>query len=407
MSLLKQKKENDRIIAEAAAKAELSAKAKAAARAKAKAARRAKAMAEVEQRKLTIHPVVNEHYGRDICDAYFHGLVFAAIADDEKVDPEELDILNGVAKSMNLSEGDVDDAVALIAKMSVDDKLRLIEECVRAIKEHESISKLFYAQFAELWMTGEYDLGELKDYAGMFKSWSGVELPPVRMKDIKVVVSNSAELNSALGDLAAWMGDDALKYFVMKRYGDVTWRIEESRKCKREAEELAKRKESAEKALHALQSEVANDSAGWKRVHYEWIAKIKQRMSVSEVELIDFGKEADEALNGYWFRWGGTLGASIYRKEIKKGKRGVALGNVRCVYQADSFCSMAEGRRKLGMLVVLIACKYDVQGKPYEHWCELDDMFKRADQIRVNHKEVLKQFVKREFGVDCEIRYSD
>ena len=233
MSLLKQKKENDRIAAEAAAKAK----------------------EEAILRELAIHPVVKAGCGRDVRDAYFHGLVFAAIADDEKVDADERAILNGIAKSMGFGKDDVDEVISSITNMpSPDAKLQLIEECLCAIKDHEAIVKLFYAQFAELWMTGEYDLGELKEYAGMFKDSTGIELLPARLKDIKMVLSNSTELNSALDDLAAWMGDDELKHFALHRYGDVTSRIEQSKKAKREAAaeqrqaEEARQKEAAKVA---------------------------------------------------------------------------------------------------------------------------------------------------------------
>ena len=227
MSLLKQKRENDRIAAEAATKAR----------------------EDAVLRELAIHPVVRAGCGRDIRDTYFYGLVFAAIADDEKVDSDERAVLDCVAGSIGLSEEDVDDAISLIASMpSPDDKLHLIEECVRAIKYHESIVKLFYAQFVELWMTGEYDLGELKEYVGMFKGWTGVELPFVQVKNIKTVVSSSAGINSALDDLATWMGTDELKHFALHRYGDVISRIEQSKAAKREAEAEAEKKRRAKEA---------------------------------------------------------------------------------------------------------------------------------------------------------------
>lgn len=399
MSLLKQKKEKDRITAEAAAKEEAVAKAKAEAKAKAKAAGRAKAKAEAEQRKLTIHPVFNKNYGRDTCDAYFYGLVFAAIADDEKVDSEELVILNGVAKSMNLGECDVDDAIALIAKMSVDDKLRLIEECVCAVKDHESIVKLFYAQFAELWMTGEYDLAELKDYAVMFKGWTGVEFSSEQLKDLNAVVSNSAELNSALDDLSTWMGISELKYFVFKRYGDVTNRVEQSQAIRRDAEEAANRKVVAENILHVFQSEIVYTCAGWGSLHYEkvaeWIAQMKLRMSTAQVELLDFEKEVNDALNGYWC----DHGDSIYRMDKREGKRCFTFGKARCVYTETSDFWYVEWRKKLGMIIMLLICRYDMQGNSYDRWGLLDDIF-RSTYMSINIEKDVRRFVEKEFGID-------
>lgn len=228
MSLLKQKKENDRVAAEVAAKAEK----------------------EAILHELAIHPALKADCSRDVRDAYFYGLVFAAIADDEKVDAGERAILDGVAKSMGLDEGDVDETISLIAKMaSPNDKLQLIEECVSTIKDRESIVKLFYAQFVGLWVTGEYDIGELKEYLGMFKGWTGVELTSVQMKDIKTVDSNhvAPEIGRGLGQfvdeglldalcrvvqsgrdfnrddllkLSDWLGEDATRYLMLDVFED-------------------------------------------------------------------------------------------------------------------------------------------------------------------------------------------
>ena len=361
MSLLKQKKENDRVAAEAAAKAK----------------------EEAILRELAIHPVVKTGCSRDVRDAYFHGLVFAAIADDEKVDADERVILDGIADSMGLGKGDVDEAITLITNMpSPDAKLQLIEECLCAIKDRESIVKLFYAQFAELWMTGEYDLVELKEYAGMFKDATGVELPSAQLKGIKVVVSNSTELNSALDDLATWMGDVELKHFALHRYGDVTSRIEQSKTAKRDAAEAARRKAeqetqktAVENELHKLQSEIVKECGGWGSMHYEWRQVIKKRMSAHHVELLDFKSEVSSVLSkkilwrswsssGLTYQWGDT--------------------------QVE--------RKKIGMIAVLIVCKYMVAGNAFGRWGFLDDMFKTANRRSIRNE--LTQVARSEFGVD-------
>ena len=286
MSLLKQKKEHDRIAAELAAKAK----------------------EEAILRELAIHPVVKAGCDRDVCDAYFHGLVFAAIADDEKVDADERAILDGIAKSMSLGEGEIEDAITSITKMSVDDKLLLIEECVCAIKGHEPIIKLFYSQFVELWMTGEYNLGELKEYVGMFKEWSGVELPSSQMKNIKAVVSNSAELDSALDYLATWMGNDVLKYFALHRYGNVTSRIEKSQKDKRAAEkkrqaEAKRRAEEEDRikeraAFDAWLEAIAEQYGATSTIPKGVPAELSRNANEFDVGKLDFDEIKQKILSG-------------------------------------------------------------------------------------------------------------
>ena len=360
MSLLSQKKENDRVAAEAAAKAK----------------------EEAILRELAIHPVIKAGCGRDVRDAYFHGLVFAAIADDEKVDADERVILDGIADSMGLGKGDVDEVISLITSMpSPDAKLQLIEECLSAIKDCDSIVKLFYAQFAELWMTGEYDLGELKEYASMFKKSTGIELPSAQLKDIKVVVSNSTELNSALDDLATWMGDDELKHFALHRYGDVTTRIEQSMKAKREAAEAARRKAeqdtqkaAAEIELRKLQSEIVKECAGWGSMHLEWVQLIKGRMCVHNVELLDLKGEASRVLReSFEWRWLGSA------RNVQWGRTEVE-------------------RKKIGMIAVLIVCKYMERENSFGRWGFLDDMFKTANRRSIRNE--LTQLTRSEFGVD-------
>ena len=249
MSLLKQKKENDRVAAEAAAKAK----------------------EEAFLRDLAVHPVVKMGCGRDVRDAYLCGIVVAAIANDDKIDAEERSVLDRVANSMELRTSDVVEVITEVNQLSVDEKLQLLGESVGALKDQSDLVKFFYAQFAELWFTGEHDLGELEEIAGMLVAWSGVEFTEKRLKDIKAVVSNGSTLNAALDDLATWLGDDMLKRFALGRYGDVSPRIEQSRKDKRDAAEASKQKQAEEE-----QRREADKVSGF----FETVAGIVEEMRI-------------------------------------------------------------------------------------------------------------------------------
>ena len=222
MSLLKQKKENDRIAAEASAKAK----------------------EEAILRELAIHPVVKSGCSRDVREAYFYGIVIAAIANDDKIDSEERVLIDRVANSMLLRTSDVEE----VNQLSVNEKLHLLEEIVSGFKGQPELVRFLYAQFAELWLTGEHDLGELNEIKEMLVEWSGVEFPTGRLKDIKAVVSNASTLNSALDDLSVWLGEDLLMRFAVSRYGNVSLRIAESRAEKAEARrrEVEARRREAE-----------------------------------------------------------------------------------------------------------------------------------------------------------------
>lgn len=253
MSLLSQKKENDRIAAEAAAKAK----------------------EEAFLRDLAVHPVVKMECGRDVRDAYLCAVVIAAIANDDKIDEEERCVLDRIALSMELLTSDVDKMIAEVEQLSVDEKLRLLEETVGAFKDQVDVVKFFYAQFAELWFTGEYNLGELKEIAGMLVEWSGVEFPTERLKDIMAVVSNTSTLNSALDDLTAWLGDENVKRLSVGRYGDVSSRIEQLRKEKREAARAEQvRLENARVEVDLLINEI------WGNVKDRWYMSENTRKEI-------------------------------------------------------------------------------------------------------------------------------
>lgn len=358
MSLLKQKKENDRIVAEAAAKAK----------------------EEAILRELAIHPVVKSGCSRDVRDAYFYGIVIAAIANDDKIDSEERVLIDRVANSMLLRTPDVEEVIAEVNQLSVNEKLQLIEESMDAFKEQPDLVRFFYAQFAELWLTGEHNLGELKEIAGMLEGWSGVEFPTGRFKEIKAVLSNDAGLNAALDDLTAWLGDDMVMRFAVSRYGNVSSRIEQSRKERRDKAEAARRKAeqetqkaAAEAELHKLQSEIVKECGGWGSMHDEWRRTIQKRMYAHRVELLDLKGEASIVLSK--------------RIECHYG------------FGAQSWAVTSVERKKIGMIVVLIVCKYMVSGNFFGRWGFIDDMFKTANRRSIRTE--LTQLTRSEFGVSC------
>lgn len=363
MSLLSQKKENDRVAAEAAAKAK----------------------DEAILRDLAVHPVIKMGCGREVRDAYLYGIIVAAIANDDKIDAEERGVLDRIATSLEIPAAEVEETIARVNQMSVEEKLQLLEESVGAFKDQSDIVKFFYAQFAELWFTGEHNLDELKEIAGMLEGWSGVEFPTGRFSEIKAVVSNGAGLNAALDDLTAWLGDDMVMRFAVSRYGNVSSRIEQLRKERRDAAEAARlkaerdaQKISAETELHKLQSEIVKECGGWGSMHSEWVQVIKKRMSAHHVELLDLKSEASSVLSK--------------RIERRVGFISYGLG-------AQSWADTGVERKKIGMIVVLIVCKYMVYGNSFGRWGFLDELFKTANRRSI--KEELMQIARSEFGVNC------
>ena len=200
MSLLKRKQEKDRKAAEEAAR-----------------------LAEEKKlQDLAVHPLVKDGCSRDVMDAYFQGLVFAAIADDDKIDENERPLLVEIGTSLGMSGEEVEGTIKGVQSLDDDGKISLVEECVAALKDNEVGVKLFFAQFIQIWTSHEHDKEELGEYLGKFAKWTGVGLDQEKRKAILAAIAGGKGLDEGLYVLAEWMGDEALKYFVVRRHGDVS-----------------------------------------------------------------------------------------------------------------------------------------------------------------------------------------
>ena len=216
MSLLKRKQEKDRKAAEEAAR-----------------------LAEEKKlQDLAVHPLAKGGCGRDVRDAYLQGLVFAAIADDDKIDENERPLLVEIGTSLGMSGEEIEDTIKSVLSLDDDGKIALVEECVTALKGNDVGVKLFYAQFIQVWTSHEHDEGELGEYLGKFAEWTGVGLDQEKRKAILAAIVGGEGQDECLYDLAEWMGDESLKYFMTKRYGDISERLAQFRNRKA-TEEIA------------------------------------------------------------------------------------------------------------------------------------------------------------------------
>lgn len=211
MSLLKRQQERERKAAEEAARS----------------------AEEKKLRDMAAHPLVKAGLNRDVRDAYLYGLVFAAIADDDKVDKKEKEVLTDIAVSLCISVAEVNDAIGWVTSLSDEKKFALIDECAEIIKGCETGVKLFYLQFMLLWALHENDASELDGLLLMLIEKMGVEFPMAKRHAVLKVFEDEEGVDRALVALAEWIGEDVLKYFVVGKYGDVTDRLVSGRNRKR------------------------------------------------------------------------------------------------------------------------------------------------------------------------------
>ena len=204
----------------------------------------AKKAKEAVLHALSIHPLASER--RDIRDAYLYGLVFAAIADDGNVDGAETAILSEIATALSLPDGEVEEAISELKAKCAQDKMQLIAECVNALTGNKAGLNLFGAQFIQVWSSHADSKDVLSRLLKRIAEESGVRLPISKVSAILSLLKGDEGVDSDMLVLADWMGDDALKYFVVKKYGDVTDRLtsernRKKRKLQRKKKELLKK----------------------------------------------------------------------------------------------------------------------------------------------------------------------
>ena len=128
---------------------------------------------EAEERR---HLLLKKGASRDVRDAYFLGLVFAAFANDEKMDSTEERVIRDIGCSLEISTADVDEAIETLRvcgndEAGIEKKLSLIEECVKALGNKTYVS-LFVDDFEKVWNSGSGKSADLNAFKGEFAKWT-------------------------------------------------------------------------------------------------------------------------------------------------------------------------------------------------------------------------------------------
>ena len=352
MSLLERKRENDRKAAE----------------------EEARLAEEKKLQDLAVHPLVKDGAGRDIRDAYFSAIAFAAFADDDKLDKDEQVILANIGESLGIAASEIEETLQSIQNLSDDDKFVFIEESVRAISGNELGVKLFYAQFVQIWASHEYSRNELSEYLKRFSEWTGVAAPSDnQLRSILNVLKGGDDIDSDLDSLAKWMGDAALKHFVVKKYGDVSERLvsernRQRRRFERKKKELLKKAERVRFAAVIEQMSEAHKNEGSLRVG--WDNELKEGLSNFRADDIDWSEECKLRL--------------------------AALDRIPHCY-AKLLCNSQERpRRKI--VWKLMCMLYVFGGTVREN--EIDDLLRSATQLSTEgYRKRIEVFVSRHFNV--------
>lgn len=124
-----------------------------------------------EVASLCRHPLFSLGADRNARDAYFHGLVFAALANDEVVTEEERRMLSDFAPKLGFRPSAVDAVIDYErAVIENEDENELMKDCMHVLRS-PGLAELFLKDFDLVWNVGDGDEGELEAWHCDFGGW--------------------------------------------------------------------------------------------------------------------------------------------------------------------------------------------------------------------------------------------
>ncbi len=190
------------------------------------------------------HPLLSMKADRAACDAYFMGIVVAALVDDNKIDATERNYIAKMGVGLGLPQVEIEETLNRVAEIMADENAQgnLIQEISGAIKEPK-IAKLFLAEFSLIWTSHTPNLAQLQEWRGVLASLMSLKVPDNWFALLDAAIADTPDRVKAIAQISDF--DSATIAYL---FGDVTKAVAEMRKAEDEA---AKRQKeiSAQKAL--------------------------------------------------------------------------------------------------------------------------------------------------------------
>ena len=128
-----------------------------------------------ELRVQANHPILAMKVGRDVLDAYFEGIVFAAVADDEKIDEAEHDYLSKVGSSLGIPNEEIDEKVNSFVNVDSDGKIARAVDLARVLQGSGLVATILLCEFSLVWTSHDHDASELDGTRRQLAEWMGLE----------------------------------------------------------------------------------------------------------------------------------------------------------------------------------------------------------------------------------------
>ncbi len=242
---------------------------------------------EAEEKLIGSHPVVKMGLGRDVQDAYFQGLVFAAFADDNKVDKEERCKLVQAAKALAIGEDDAGGTIVAFEKLEGTAKLALCKEVAKTLGGTDC-ALLFLCEYSLMWMAHEsYDQKPLCKWRRHLADW-GMPYPEKWFTRFDKIAATVKDAPKSLLELKGKLSDEMIVYLFSGMVEGVARKL---KAAKAAVDAVAKRRRHVRRQnqlLEKVMSEIVAAYA-WKRyVEAEDLQYVSDRVSEVDAEAIDW-----------------------------------------------------------------------------------------------------------------------
>ena len=254
---------------------------------KAKEAEAEKKRREAEERLIGSHPIVKMGVGRDVRDAYFQGLVFAAFADDNKVDQSERNKLARVAKTLAVDEDEVDGAIETLMKMGDEAKLSLGEEVAKMLGGTECALP-FLCEFSLMWMAHDsYDQKSLCEWREQLAKW-GMQYPEKWFARFDEVVATVKDSPKALLELEGKLSEAMIVHLFSGMVDDMARKLKAAKAAVAAAAQRRRHARRQNQLLEEVMGEIVAGFSCKRNVEAEDLQYVSDRVSEIDAKVIDW-----------------------------------------------------------------------------------------------------------------------
>ena len=227
------------------------------------------------------HPLLSMNVDRDVCDAYFMGIVVAALVDDNKIDATERKYISKMGVGLGLPETEIEDVLGRVAEIMGDEDAqgKLVQEIASVIKE-PAVAKLFLAEFSLIWVAHSSDIVQLHEWRNVLASLMSVKLPENWFSLLDAAISDTPVRVKAIAQISDF--DSATIAYL---FGDVTKAVAEVRKAEDEAAKKQKEISVQKASLKNLEEHLCKLIESERPIKDEEIKKLVNEAGIKEHQV--------------------------------------------------------------------------------------------------------------------------